>query len=551
MVVRPKISFIKHWSLWATLLAFVILHIGSRISLLTIHDLGVSDFYLPSTLSIVLLYLLGLWPVVIAIFVNSVITSPLWGNSPAEWPLWFLYAIPEALYPLTSWFLFKKLYGGKFWLPDIRNTVLFLVVGVGVPALIEVFLLQTMLLWTGAQAAATYWKYIASNLLSEFALTFFLALPVLYYATPWLKKRNWLPAVSDEISDVPALDKPALTEMLLVFLVLIFCTFFIDFREFWFFYGIISLYVAIRLGFGPAIITNFYILLLIYVLPKMLNGLGKNDVGNYLDVMNIFLGASLLSVFAAITGRVMSDFIIADEKLKKKNVELEKTNEELDHYVYSVSHDLSAPLKSILGLVYISRLTKDRHEHLSYLDRIERSVKKLEAFIAEILDYSRNKRQKLVRELVNLKDLCEGILGNLLDNPERKHVQVDFQLEEPEIYQDKTRLKIILNNLLSNAVRFQKNFDESTHLIRIASYKDGDNITIKIEDNGEGIRQEQFDSIFKMFYRGHMKSEGSGLGLYIAKEAVSKIKGSITVASEYGKGSTFMVHLKDLKNMAG
>ena len=407
-------------------------------------------------------------------------------------------------------------------------------------------MLQTMLVATGAQSAATYWKYVASNLLSEFTLTFFLTFPILYYVTPWLKKRVLLPAISEEVNTVPSLGKAAITEILLVFLVLIACAFFIDFRDFWFLYGIFSLYVAIRFGFGPAIITNFYILVLIYVLPKMFDGFGKNDVGNYVDVTNIFLGACLLSVFAAITGRVMSDVKIADEKLKKKNAELEKTNEELDHFVYSVSHDLSAPLKTMLGLVNVSRMTDDRGEHFSYIDRIEQSVKKLEAFIGEILDYSRNKRQKLISETVNLKELCEGILENLLEKPLCEQVQVDFQLAEPEIFQDRTRLKIILNNLLSNAVKFQKSMDEAKPLIRIASYKKDDDIIIEIEDNGEGIKQAQIESIFKMFYRGNVKSNGSGLGLYIAREAVTKINGSITVASEYGKGSTFAGHVKNL-----
>lgn len=550
MITHPKLRDIKGWPIWTALMAFAILHIGSRVSLLTFHDLGVSDFYLPTAFSIVLIYWFGPWRVVPAMFANAVITSPLWGNSSDDWPLWFLYAIPETLYGLASWFFFKKLYGGKFWLPDIRSTVLFLVAGVGIPALIEVFLLQTMLLLTGAQVAATYWKYIAGNLLSEFALTFFLTLPILYYFTPWVKKSLPLPAISEDIDTVLPLNKAAITELLLVCSALIACAFLIDFREFWFLYGIFSLYVAIRLGFGPAIITNFYILVLIYVLPKLFGSFGKNDVGNYVDVMNIFLGACLLSVFAAITGRVMSDVKIAEENLKKKNAELEKTNEELDHYVYSVSHDLSAPLKSILGLVNVSRITDDRGEHLSYLDRIEKSVKKLEAFIGEILDYSRNKRQKLIAELVNIKELCEGILENLLANPQCKHVQVDFQLAEHEIYQDKTRLKIILNNLLSNALKFQKSMDETEPVIRITSYKKDDDIIIEIEDNGEGIKQAQIESIFKMFYRGNVKSDGSGLGLYIAREAVAKIAGSITVASEYGKGSTFVVHLKNLKAMA-
>jgi signal transduction histidine kinase len=125
-----------------------------------------------------------------------------------------------------------------------------------------------------------------------------------------------------------------------------------------------------------------------------------------------------------------------------------------------------------------------------------------------------------------------------------KTVEVEFELSEPEIWQDKSRMKIIMNNLLSIALIFQKDFVEHKPFIKVASKSQGNDILIQIEDNGIGIRPEQKDNIFKMFYRGNEQSTGSGLGLYIAKEATLKIQGNLSVRSEFGKGSTFIVQVK-------
>jgi two-component system, sensor histidine kinase len=129
---------------------------------------------------------------------------------------------------------------------------------------------------------------------------------------------------------------------------------------------------------------------------------------------------------------------------------------------------------------------------------------------------------------------------------EFKKILIRFELHEPEIWQDKTRLKIILNNLLSNAVNFQKKTEGHQPYIKISSRKHANGVLIRIEDNGEGIKPEHQDKIFDMFYRGSEKSSGSGLGLYIAREAVLKIHGSISIKSEYGQGTVAELKLKNL-----
>jgi two-component system, sensor histidine kinase len=532
---------------WTTLAALVIIHIGTQISLVFKYDQGVADFYLPTAFSVLLINWWGPRRVLPMMYLNASLSTYLWGIPPERWTDWFIYAIPETLMTFLSWYLFRQVFKGKYWLPDTQSTILFLVAGVLIPILPEIFLLQSLLVIFRDQPIDTYWSYITRNWLGEFTSAFGLALPALYYITPFMKRAGLLYEQNARIPDRPKiLSRTELLEIAAIFVIILFLVFLIEFDKFWYIYGLVSLLVAIRFGFGPAIVTNYYIFLLTYIMPKMLKAFNFEFVKDYSDVTDIFLGASLLFVFAAITGRVITDVRVAEAKLHQQNRELDQTNKELDRFVYSVSHDLSAPLKSILGLVNISRISSEPVEHITYLNRIESSVKKLELFISEILDYSRNKRQEIVVEQIKLKELCSEILENLKYNEDFSRIKVDLtDLHNDEILQDKARLRIILNNLLTNAVKFQKRFEGHDPFIRISSRRSAERVQIEIEDNGEGIRDELQTRIFDMFYRGNENSRGSGLGLYIAKEAAVRINGNISVKSEYGKGSTFIVELKN------
>ena len=227
---------------------------------------------------------------------------------------------------------------------------------------------------------------------------------------------------------------------------------------------------------------------------------------------------------------------------------LKETNQELDRFVYSVSHDLSAPLKSILGLVNISKLSDDPNDHKSYFKKIEASVIKLSVFIKEVLDYSYNKRLVLTLESIQLRELCDEIFENLKYLDTYSNLKMDLSgVIQNEFQNDRTRVKIILNNLITNAIKYQKQTTDHEPFVKVSSQKKDDLIIIEVEDNGEGIRPEVQQKIFNMFFRGHENSVGSGLGLYIAKEAAEKINGQITVKSEYGKGSIFSLHIPDIK----
>jgi len=234
----------------------------------------------------------------------------------------------------------------------------------------------------------------------------------------------------------------------------------------------------------------------------------------------------------------------AEESLKANNAELKKSNMELDKFVYSVSHDLRAPLCSMLGLVEYSGGETTDPEMLGYLGILKENIKKLDGFILDILDYSRNARVEVRKEEVNFRKMLEDITGNLKFMGSNNRA-VDIQLsinDETLFYSDNYRVGVVFNNLVSNAIRYQDP-ETKTPTVNIKIDTSHSGASIVVSDNGIGINKEFHEKIFDMFYRVSEKSVGSGLGLYIVKEAIDTLKGTINFESEPGKGTTFNIHI--------
>jgi signal transduction histidine kinase len=322
-------------------------------------------------------------------------------------------------------------------------------------------------------------------------------------------------------------------------------SFTLDFDDFWFVFGLISLFVAIQFGFGAVILVNILIFTFTY-LPPAINSQLFSTVDYKTDdqTLRTFFGYFLLYVFSSLTGRVISDLRQTKDQLKGQNKELIQTNAELDRFVYSVSHDLTAPLKSILGLVNISRLANPNSELISYLNKIQTSVLKLDGFIKDILDYSRNNRTEVRNEDINIYEMCTQITDSVKFHNTYQNTTIDLKgVEGVSIKTDRSRLYIILNNIITNAIKYQRRDPGHHPYVKVYSFKSESVVSIKVEDNGEGIPPDVLPNIFKMFYRGSLESQGSGLGLYIAKEACEKIEGQIFVESEFGRGSIFTITL--------
>lgn len=230
----------------------------------------------------------------------------------------------------------------------------------------------------------------------------------------------------------------------------------------------------------------------------------------------------------------------SEKQTLSKNDQLAKANAELDRFVYSASHDLRAPLSSILGLVNLYNLTDSEEERHQVVGLIQDRVNKLDNFIREILDYSRNARLQIRTEAVNGPLLVKEVMEGLRYSPGFEKIKIELHAADPVVHTDPERLKVILNNLLANSLKYHDH-TKSQPFIRIRFSKEPETWNVVVEDNGQGIHPNHHDRIFEMFYRAHETSEGSGLGLYIVKEVVERMGGAVSVHSQLGDGSVFQV----------
>lgn len=253
--------------------------------------------------------------------------------------------------------------------------------------------------------------------------------------------------------------------------------------------------------------------------------------------------------FAGIITIILLVYKIRVYQIEKRNRELRKVNNELDKFVYSASHDLRAPLASVLGLINIARIDKDSDKE-NYLNLIEKSILKLDTFIQEIIDFSRNARLEVSGDKIHFENLIQDIVDNLKYLDEQNKIKKLIRVSGTgEFYTDEKRLRIILSNLIGNAIKYQNPRIDNSFVDIDVTYSSNEAI-VRIIDNGVGIEEKHLENIFKMFYRATDTGSGSGLGLYIVKEAIAKIHGSVHVVSKFEEGSTFTVALPSLQSFA-
>jgi PAS domain S-box-containing protein len=237
---------------------------------------------------------------------------------------------------------------------------------------------------------------------------------------------------------------------------------------------------------------------------------------------------------------------VQEEELKAALGELSERNFELDQLMYKTSHDLRSPLSSIMGLVNLANVDKETANRDSYLAKIGGRIKKLDDFIRSMLDYARVNRVELTPEAIDLKAVANSCVREL------EHLE-NFGAVTTEIYSngsttfksDPLRIRIIFGNVISNAYKYFNPSNNSFLKIRINV--NGDTAKIEFKDNGIGIQSEHLDKIFNMFYRATDRSQGSGLGMYIVKQAVEKLNGKIAVKSNYGEGTQIKVVLPNYR----
>ena len=224
---------------------------------------------------------------------------------------------------------------------------------------------------------------------------------------------------------------------------------------------------------------------------------------------------------------------------------MKKTNFELDSFVYRASHDLRAPLRSVLGLLNLIKIETNEDQKSVYVNLAEKSINKLDSFILDLTNFSRNTRLEIKKEKIDFEAVIAESIENLKYMENADNVKSIIEISENEPYlSDPGRMAILFQNLISNAIKYQRPYIDSFVKIKIIVNESG--AAIEVSDNGKGISSEYLNKIFEMFFRASEDSYGSGLGLYITKQVVEKLQGKIEVESQFNEGTTFKVWLPHL-----
>lgn len=229
------------------------------------------------------------------------------------------------------------------------------------------------------------------------------------------------------------------------------------------------------------------------------------------------------------------------KQLRTKIEDLEKTNNELNRFVYSVSHDLRAPIASVLGLVKVAHLDVKEEQAVSLFNKVDQSVHKLDLLVNNIIDYYKNSKAAEEFVEVDIENLVDDVLNHLHSGESRENVNIQKSVNQnARFLGDYFRIRIVLSHLIANAIKFKKP-DQDRARVDLKFAIDAEEIHIRVKDHGVGILHEHVEQIFKMFFRGKDQMAGSGLGLYIVKEALAKMGGSIDVTSSPGEGAEFHI----------
>ena len=242
---------------------------------------------------------------------------------------------------------------------------------------------------------------------------------------------------------------------------------------------------------------------------------------------------------------VYSIYVDLSKRMKVEE-ELKVRNLELDNFVYKVSHDLRSPLASILGLINLVKLEGGFTDSFEYLKLMESQVHKLDHFIHDVLSHSKNLKMSLIATKINFNEVIDKCIADLSYLPGFDLVEKNITIEGDYFVSDIWRINEVFRNLIANSIKYKDTTKAQCQLnINIVNNKEKCKITIS--DNGIGITEESLPHIFEMFYRATDTSKGSGIGLYIVKNAIEKLGGTIQLESLHGKGTTFSIELPALQ----
>ena len=238
-------------------------------------------------------------------------------------------------------------------------------------------------------------------------------------------------------------------------------------------------------------------------------------------------------------------------RVAERTADLEAVNKELESFSYSVSHDLRAPLRHMSGFVeLLIKRVKDHPDEktYSYAGSIYESSKKMGMLIDKLLNFSRLGRSAMSKNKVNLNALVKEVVREI--QGELKERKIRWEIDElPDVVGDKSLLRLVLVNLVSNAVKFTSTRPEAE--IRIGCKDEEDRFTCSVSDNGVGFNMKYVEKLFGVFQRLHTQDEfeGTGIGLSIVQRIIARHGGRVWAEGAVGQGATFYFTLPKIKEI--
>jgi signal transduction histidine kinase len=229
---------------------------------------------------------------------------------------------------------------------------------------------------------------------------------------------------------------------------------------------------------------------------------------------------------------------------------LVKAKTAIEQFIYSCSHTMRGPLKSIGGLVNLLKGTEGNPDVSAtyYLQFIESSIAKLESVLDDLEQFLTNSAEDLKANTIDIREMLDDVLSEFQQTTEQKKINVAIVVNQSaSLYGDRNCLRIILSHLLANAVAYQDDKKRKKQ-IDISVKINSTSCLVSIRDNGIGMQERIMSKMFQLFFRGSEKSAGAGVGLYIVHEVIGRVGGTITARSKPAKGSCFTFSIPNLSN---
>jgi signal transduction histidine kinase len=260
----------------------------------------------------------------------------------------------------------------------------------------------------------------------------------------------------------------------------------------------------------------------------------------YVFIANVLI--TLVIVFSSLSAAAIMIRNLSNSKKKiiEQNESLQVINAGLDKFVFNVTHDLRSPLAALVGLIGLIDDETDLDQIKEYTLMMKESLEKQDRFINEMLTFIKSKHTGVNKTECSLTSIVDNVIAQNNYHRGGKEVRFYKELELTEIQTDALKLQVILNNLVSNSIKYS-DAKKPEQWVKVKSYRADAQAVIEVEDNGLGIRQKDQERIFDKFYMSGDNKRSSGIGLYLVKDAVTQLNGKIEVRSEPGLSSKFRV----------